>query len=124
MCDYSLENYSSRPARDFERYETTRFASGSIGLASPGDCRTAVCVAYDTTLMLEKIPAELQARIGIGAVAEARFIRLDQGAYRDGIEFCNGKQASLQQLGVGVTVMMTELAPAMAEIAIRRPVSV
>ena len=116
MCDYSLENYSSRPARDFERYETTRFASGSIGLASPGDCRTAVCVAYDTTLMLEKIPADFQARIGVGPVSEARFVRLDQGAYRDGVVFANGKRASLQQLGVGVTAMVVDRAPTMAGI--------
>ena len=54
MCDYSLETYSSRPAREFERYETQRFPSGSIGLASPGDCRTAVCVQYDTRLLIER----------------------------------------------------------------------
>jgi len=37
MCDYSLEMYASRPARASEKYVTTRFPSGSIGLASPGD---------------------------------------------------------------------------------------
>jgi hypothetical protein len=48
MCDYSLEMYASRPARESELYVTTKFPSGSIGLASPGDCTTAVCVQYDT----------------------------------------------------------------------------
>ena len=55
MCDYSLEMYASRPARESEKYVTTRFPSGSIGLAAPGDCTTAVCVQYDTHLKLEGI---------------------------------------------------------------------
>src|SRR3954471_15882934 len=55
----------SRPARESERYVTTRFPSGSIGLASPGDCNTAVCVQYDTPLVLENIPREIQTALGI-----------------------------------------------------------
>ena len=43
MCDYSLEVYGSRPAREGERYVTTRFPSGSIGLASVANTATAVC---------------------------------------------------------------------------------
>jgi hypothetical protein len=109
MCDYSLEMYGSRPAREFERYETTRFPSGSIGLASPGDCSAAVCVQYDTRLYLERIPASLQASLGIGATAEATFIRLDHGAYRDAVRFDNGKKVTLQQLQPGVTVVVTSV---------------
>ncbi len=109
MCDYSLETYSSRPARESERYETTRFASGSIGLSSPGDCATAVCAQYDTPLRLERIPAHLQANLRVGEAAEATFVRLDHGAYRDGVRFANGKQISIQQLGVGVGVVVTAL---------------
>jgi hypothetical protein len=37
MCDYSLEMYASRPAREGEIYVITRFPSGSVGLASAGD---------------------------------------------------------------------------------------
>jgi hypothetical protein len=107
MCDYSLEMYGSRPAREFERYETTRFPSGSIGLASPGDCSAAVCVQYDTRLHLERIPTSLQASLGIGPSAEATFVRLDHGAYRDAIRFDNGKTISLQQLHSGVSVVVT-----------------
>ena len=67
MCDYSLEMYASRPAREGERYVTTRFPSGSVGLAAPGDCTTAVCVQYDTHLRLENISGDLQTRLGIKA---------------------------------------------------------
>ena len=107
MCDYSLEMYGSRPAQEFERYVTTRFPSGSIGLTSPGDCGTAVCVQYDTRLRLEGIPGDLQARLGIGPVAEATFTRLEHGAYRDGVRFATGKCISLQQLGTGVGITIT-----------------
>jgi hypothetical protein len=107
MCDYSLEMYGSQPARETERYVTTRFPSGSIGLTSPGDCGTAVCVQYDTKLTLEGIPRDLQACFGIGAVAEATFVSLELGAYRDGVKFGNGKCISLQQLNTGVGVTVT-----------------
>ena len=109
MCDYSLESYSSRPARESERYETTRFASGSIGLAAPGDCTTAVCVQYDTRLRLDKIPASVQASLKVGETAEVTFVRIDHGAYHDGVQFANGRQISLQQLNVGVGVVVTLL---------------
>jgi hypothetical protein len=47
MCDYSLEMYGSRPAREGELYVITRFPSGSIGFISAGDPRTAVCLQCD-----------------------------------------------------------------------------
>jgi hypothetical protein len=106
MCDYSLEMYASRPARESEKYVTTRFPSGSIGLASPGDCTTAVCVQYDTRLRLEGILSDLQTRLGVKEEEEVTFARLEHGAYRDGIKFSNGKEISLQLLGSGVTVTL------------------
>jgi hypothetical protein len=102
MCDYSLEMYASRPARESEKYVTTRFPSGSIGLAVPGDCTTAVCVQYDTRLQLEGISNDLQARLGISSDEHVVFARLEHGAYRDGVRFANGKEISLQLLGSGV----------------------
>ncbi len=108
MCDYSLEMYASRPARESEKYTTTRFPSGSIGLAVPGDCTTAVCVQYDTRLNLVDISSELQARLDISAQEEVVFARLEHGAYRDGVKFANGKEISLQLLGAGVTIALVE----------------
>ncbi len=102
MCDYSLEIYASRPAREAEVYVTTRFSSGSIGLASPGDCETAVCVTYDTRLMLENIPSELQETIGVQAMEEVVFTRLEEGLHHDGVKFANGRAVPLHRLGSGV----------------------
>lgn len=110
MCDYSLEMYASRPAREAERYVTTRFPSGSIGLASPGDCTTAVCVQYDTRLHLENISSDLQTRLGVKSEEDVVFARLEHGAYRDGIRFANGKEVSLQLLGSGVGAALVETA--------------
>jgi len=109
MCDYSLEMYGSRPARESERYETVRFPSGSIGLASPGDCGTAVCVQYDTRLRLENIPQHIQASLRVNATEEVTFVRLDHGAYRDGIRFRNGKDISIQQLNSGVSAVVVQM---------------
>jgi hypothetical protein len=117
MCDYSLEMYASRPARESEKYVTTRFPSGSIGLAAPGDCSTAVCVLYDTKLNLENISSDLQTRLGVQAAERVVFARLEHGTYRDGVRFANGKEISLQLLGSGVGVTLVAARTAAPEAA-------
>jgi hypothetical protein len=107
--------YGSRPAREGERYITTRFPSGSIGLASPGDCSTAVCIAYDTHLALADISPEVQTTLGIKAFEDVVFVRLEHGAYRDGIRFASGREISLQRLNIGVSVTVTKLLGTAAE---------
>lgn len=109
MCDYSLEMYASRPAREGEIYQTTRFPSGSLGLASARDCGTAVCVQYDTRMRLESIPPMVRETLGVGASENVTFVRLETGAYRDGVRFDNGKEISLQQLGPGVRATIPKL---------------
>ncbi|MGA2638762.1 hypothetical protein [Methylocella sp.] len=113
MCDFSLEMYASRPARESEKYVTTRFPSGSIGVAAPGDCSTAVCILYDTKLNLEGISRELQIGLGVREAEQVMFARLQHGAYRDGVRFGNGRELSLQLLGPGVRLSLVgaEVAP-------------
>lgn len=102
MCDYSLEAYRSRPAKTGEEYQTHRFPSGSIGFVAPGDTSTAVCMACDTKLKLEDIPAEVQATYGVKANEEVTFTRVEPGPYHDGVRFASGVEVSLQRLGPGV----------------------
>jgi hypothetical protein len=126
MCDYSLEMYASRPARESEKYVTTRFPSGSIGLATSGDCTTAVCVQYDTRLKVENISSDLQTRLGVQAEENVVFARLEHGAYRDGVKFSNGKEISLQLLSSGVIISLLpaekiEASVVLAEVTVSEP---
>lgn len=119
MCDYSLEMYASRPAREGEQYQTTRFASGSIGITVPKDGTTAICIACDTRLVIEDIPETVQEHCGVGHRETATFTSMPYGGYRDAVMFENGRQASLQQLGEGVRV---SLAPEQAATMLGRRV--
>ena len=109
MCDYSLEMYASRPARQSESYTTTRFPSGSIGLVSPGDRATAICVQYDTKLELTDIPAPVRERYNLGERESVVFARIETGAYHDGVVLKDGAIVSLQQIGPGVKVAVEAL---------------
>jgi len=53
MCDYSLEIYTSRPAKAGEDLTISRFPSGSVGLTSEGAGDCAVCVTEGTVLRLQ-----------------------------------------------------------------------
>src|SRR6202158_232086 len=44
MCDYSLHNVKSRPAKVGDKLTTHCFNTGTIGFAAPEDANTAVCV--------------------------------------------------------------------------------
>jgi len=114
MCDFSLEMYRTRLAREGETYKTARFPSGTIGLAPMGGDSTPVCVPYDTCLTLEDIPQELQSSLPAHAREEVTFVRLEQGPYRDGVKFASGAEISLQRLGPGVRATVTALLENMA----------
>ena len=102
MCDYSLEMYGSRPAREGEIYVTTRFPSGSIGFASAGDPRTAVCMQCDTKVMLTDVPPALRMALRVEAEVETTFAQREAGLYRDGLRLADGRFVSLQDLQPGI----------------------
>jgi hypothetical protein len=122
MCDYSLEVYGSRPAREGERYVTSRFPSGTIGLTSPQHASTAVCLNCDTALEIRGIPDAMCREFGIKPDEDAVFIRLDTGTYRDGIRFSNGAEASLQRFPPGVGFAVKQLLENIKTPADRHPV--
>jgi hypothetical protein len=49
MCDYSLHNVKSRPAKVGDKLTTHNFNTGTRGFAAPEDVRTAVCVCAVST---------------------------------------------------------------------------
>ena len=50
MCDYSLHNVKSRPAKVGDKLTTRHFNTGTRGFAAPEDPSTAVCVLPGTEL--------------------------------------------------------------------------
>lgn len=106
MCDYSLEVYQSRPARQGEEYISNRFPSGSVGFVSPGDQSIAICVACDSELKLSRIPPSVRDMADVGETEIATFTQIDGPLHRDSVRFRNGKVVTLQKLGPGVTAWL------------------
>ena len=50
MCDYSLHNVKSRPAKVGDKLTTRNFGTGTRGFAAPEDASVAVCVLPGTEL--------------------------------------------------------------------------
>ena len=54
MCDYSLHNVKSRPAKVGDKLTTQHFNTGTKGFAAPEDRNTAVCALPGTELAFAK----------------------------------------------------------------------
>lgn len=117
MCDYSLEMYQSRPARQGEEYVSNKFPSGSIGFVARGDQSVAICMACDTRLRLECISPLVQEQVKVRDSAIVTFVQLEGPLHRDAVRFQNGRVLSLQALGQGVSAYLCE--PALED----RPIS-
>ena len=50
MCDFSLHNVKSRPAKVGDKLTTHNFNTGTRGFAAPEDSTTAVCILPGTEL--------------------------------------------------------------------------
>lgn len=109
MCDFSLESYGRRLAREGEIYKVARFPSGTMGLAPIGEHAMPVCVPYDTRLVLDDIPQVLQDSLAVGRREEVIFARMESGPYFDGVRFGDGREVSLQRLMPGIRVTVTAL---------------
>ena len=55
MCDYSLHNVRSRPAKVGDKLTTHHFNTCTVGFAAPEDIETAVCVLPGTELAFEAL---------------------------------------------------------------------
>jgi hypothetical protein len=62
MCDYSLQNVRSRPAKVGDRLTTQDFGTGTRGFAASEDCKMAVCVLPGTELAFANDVAYQSAR--------------------------------------------------------------
>ncbi len=108
MCDYSLEMYELRSAREGEVYVTTRFPTGSIGLTAPEDAMTAICLICGSRLMLENLSPTIQSELGVKETERVTFTYLNEGLYHDGVAFENGVRVTLGRLGAGVMISLLD----------------
>jgi hypothetical protein len=54
MCDYSLHNVKSRPAKVGDKLTTRSFGTGTRGFAASEDANVAVCVVPGTELSFSR----------------------------------------------------------------------
>jgi hypothetical protein len=125
MCDYSLHQIASRPAKVGDQLVTTEFANTfTRGFAAVGEPNTAVCLLAGTELafreeaerdhLLDKlIPWLHLGKLG-DRVARFRQIAIDRpNVHHDALEFANGKIAFVTTLRPGqcATVVQLPISP-------------
>jgi hypothetical protein len=124
MCDYSLHNVQSRPAKIGEKLRTHSFNAWTCGFASPDDADTAVCVLPGTELAFATAvrcrPRGLFAwRPKVLKHTTAIFRQINRESPRthhDALEFPDGRVVLLTDLfeGQQATVLQLSAQPATA----------
>jgi hypothetical protein len=136
MCDYSLQDIASRPAKVGDELVSTKFAgSATRGFSAIGEPNAAVCLLPGTEIALEReaeyrgpaarlfsgfenetgrtsIFARLFSglRVARGKVARFRQINLDEPqTHHDALEFADGQTVLLTALCAGQRVTVLQL---------------
>ena len=134
MCDYSLHNVASRPAKVGDKLTSTRFCNSiTRAFAAVGEPNVAVCLLPGTEIAFEK---EVQYEHGWSVfrtrkLAEkvARFRQVDKekpDVHHDALEFPNGQIVLVNGLceGQHVTVLQLPASPrAVNEMEEQKPAS-
>ena len=106
MCDYSLHNVASRPAKVGDKLTSTKFSNSiTRGFAAVGEPNVAVCLLPGTEVAFEK---EVEYERGWTlfrrqklAEMVARFRQVDKdkpGVHHDALEFANGQIVLVNEL--------------------------
>jgi hypothetical protein len=102
MCDYSLHNVRSRPAKVGDKLTTHQFNTGTTGFAAPEDANTAVCVLPGTELAFA---TKVTSRRFLGwktvSHTTAIFRQINQDnpcTHHDALEFSDGQIVLLTRL--------------------------
>jgi len=117
MCDYSLHNVASRPARVGDRLVSCGFRDSiTRGLAAIDDENTAVCLMPGTELAFEADVESLAAWQGDPArnfgqkVARFRQINVENPmAHHDALEFADGATVLVTNLREGQRATVLQL---------------
>jgi hypothetical protein len=124
VCDYSLHNVKSRPAKVGDKLTTKNFNTGTRGFAAPEDAKIAVCVLPGTELAfaqeVRSEPARLfgwKGKTVNSATAIFRQINKENPlTHHDALEFSDGHIVLLTALveGQEATVLQLPAQPATA----------
>jgi len=125
MCDYSLHQVASRPAKVADKLVTTEFSNSiTRGFAAVGQPDVAVCLLPGTELAFDdNVKYERAIRL-FGKVyvdhKVARFRQVDMNnphAHHDALEFPNGEIVKVTRLiaGQAATVLQLPAQPTAAE---------
>jgi hypothetical protein len=116
MCDYSLHNVASRPAKVGDRLTTRNFGTGTRGFAASKDARVAVCVLPGTELAfanpVEHGPGLLRWLWKTVNYRTAIFRQINKecaATHHDALEFPDGKVALLTSLKEGQEAVVLQL---------------
>jgi hypothetical protein len=119
VCDYSLHNVASRPARIGDKLVTTKFSQSiTRGFAAVGEAQVAVClmpgteIAFDANV--EREPAFLSGFFWNKKIGQrlARFRKINTEvptAHHDALEFPDGKVVLLTRLCEGQRATVLQL---------------
>jgi hypothetical protein len=121
VCDYSLHNVATRPAKVGDKLMTANFPNTvTRGFSAVGEPDVAVCLMPGTEVAFEQEAesahpfAWLFPRLGFGKigahVARFRQINLDYPtAHHDALEFANGKVVLVNALRPGQSATVLQL---------------
>ena len=126
MCDYSLHNVATRPARVEDKLAVTKFDNSiTRGFAAVGEPNVAVCLLPGTELAFEQ-NVECEPSFGIGILpnkrigqrlARFRQINMDNAVtHHDALEFPDGQVVLLTRLCEGQRATVLQL-PASVRVA-------
>ena len=117
MCDYSLHNVASRPARVGDKLTTRDFGTGTRGFAASEDTRVAVCILPGTELAFDEPVAYgpmgllgWRPRTLDHQTAIFRHINTERAAaHHDALEFPDGQIILLTGLSEGQKAVVLQL---------------
>jgi hypothetical protein len=120
MCDYSLENVMTRPAKIGDKLKVTTFhASTTRGFAAVEEPTVAIClrpgteVAFDRSVEFNGLLSFFRNRTTGARVARFRQIESEIPGHRDALEFPDGRIVLVTKLAKGQVARVIQL-PAVA----------
>jgi hypothetical protein len=118
MCDYSLQNVRSRPAKVGDKLTTRDFGTCTRGFAAAEDTAVAVCVLPGTELAFSNVVTLADPRFIVGWKVEkldhatAIFRQVNKNEpfkHHDALEFPDGRIVLLTRLSEGQKATVLQL---------------